>query len=105
MDTIELGGPIKPSCLIVRSIDPIQPDGLIEPRGFIRPCCTQRPCCPIEPRRLGNLVIYLGTVGAQLGHKIENSRAQLGHSRGTAGEQLGHKVTWGTVGAGLRSRL
>ena len=43
-----------------------------------------------------------GTVEAQLRHKIENSRAQLGHSWGTVGAQLGHKVTWGTVGAQLR---
>ena len=38
---------------------------------------------------------------AQLRHKIENSRAQLGHSRGTAGAQLGKKGylehSWGTV--------
>ena len=45
-----------------------------------------------------------GTVEAQLRHKIENSRAQLGHSRGTAGAQLGLKVTLGTVGAQLRQK-
>ena len=34
-----------------------------------------------------------------MGHRIDNSRAQLRHSRGTAGAQLGQKVTWGTVEA------
>ena len=54
-------------------------------------------------RKLGNLVIGLGTVGAQLGHKIVFPGAHLGHSWGTVGADtavcvnlthLGH--TWGT---------
>ena len=39
------------------------------------------------------------TVEVQLGHKIENSRAQQGYSWDIVGTQLGHKVIWGTVEA------
>ena len=43
--------------------------------------------------QLNNLAWHSrGTVGEQLGHKIENSRVQLGHSRDTVEAQLGHKV-------------
>ena len=45
----------------------------------------------------GNLVIGLGTLGAQLGHSWGTLGAQNCISWGTLGAHLGH--SWGTVGA------
>ena len=59
----------------------------------------------MEMGQPGNLTRHRRvSVGAQLGHKIENSQAQSGHSRGTVGAQsyLGH--SWGTIEA-LHLRL
>ena len=56
--------------------------------------------CHMVLQQFGNLARHSwGTGEAQLGHKIENSRAHLGHSWGIKllGAQLGH--SWGTFGA------
>ena len=43
--------------------------------------------------QMGNLVIGLGTLGAQLGHTWGTKLYFLGHTWGTLGAQLGH--SWG----------
>ena len=51
----------------------------------------------LDLRQYGNLTRHSwGIVEAQLGHKIENSRAQFGHGRGPL-SYLG--LSWGTVEA------